>query len=418
MVVASLMLIVAAPVSAELFTQDLDSGLTEIDLVNTLLGGGVTISNVTFTGAITAAGTFSGGAGIIGFGSGIVLSSGNIANVIGPNVSDGITGDNELGGDTDLNSLIPGFETYDAAVLEFYFVSVGEEVIFRYVFASDEYNEYVYDSYNDVFGFFLDGVNLALLPDGVTPVSINTVNNGHPDNPTQPPANPQYYINNDLDDGGGSIPTEADGLTVVLEFKAVVIPGELYHIKLAIADAGDSILDSWVFIQAESFAAVEICDDSLDNDGDGLIDNDDPDCQVCGDGDIYPGEDCDDGNNDDGDGCSAECTIEDGGGDVECESDFVIDLFNECATDAENHGEFVSCVADITNVMKQDGSLKGKKKELIQSCATQADILDGDETAKGNNGVGNGKDPQPPGNPPINDGEDTSPGNPGNKGKK
>jgi len=34
----------------------------------------------------------------------------------------------------------------------------------------------------------------------------------------------------------------------------------------------------------------------------------------------------------------------------------------------------------------------------------------------GNNGVGNGVDPQPPGNPPINDGPGTSPGNPGNRG--
>lgn len=34
---------------------------------------------------------------------------------------------------------------------------------------------------------------------------------------------------------------------------------------------------------------------------------------------------------------------------------------------------------------------------------------------KGNNGVGNGLDPQPPGNPPINDGPGTGPGNPGNR---
>lgn len=34
---------------------------------------------------------------------------------------------------------------------------------------------------------------------------------------------------------------------------------------------------------------------------------------------------------------------------------------------------------------------------------------------KGNNGVGNGEDPQPPGNPPINDGPGTGPGNPGNR---
>ena len=35
---------------------------------------------------------------------------------------------------------------------------------------------------------------------------------------------------------------------------------------------------------------------------------------------------------------------------------------------------------------------------------------------KGNNGVGNGIDPQPPGNPPVNDGAGTGPGNPGNQG--
>lgn len=37
-------------------------------------------------------------------------------------------------------------------------------------------------------------------------------------------------------------------------------------------------------------------------------------------------------------------------------------------------------------------------------------------TPNGNNGVGNGVDPQPPGNPPINDGPGTGPGNPGNQG--
>jgi len=37
-------------------------------------------------------------------------------------------------------------------------------------------------------------------------------------------------------------------------------------------------------------------------------------------------------------------------------------------------------------------------------------------SVKGNNGVGNGQDPQPPGNPPVNDGPGTGPGNPGNTG--
>ena len=39
------------------------------------------------------------------------------------------------------------------------------------------------------------------------------------------------------------------------------------------------------------------------------------------------------------------------------------------------------------------------------------------DRANGNNGVGNGIDPQPPGNPPINDGPGTSPGSPGAAGR-
>jgi len=39
-----------------------------------------------------------------------------------------------------------------------------------------------------------------------------------------------------------------------------------------------------------------------------------------------------------------------------------------------------------------------------------------DPKPKGNNGVGNGLDPQPPGNPPVNDGPGTAPGKPGNRG--
>jgi hypothetical protein len=36
--------------------------------------------------------------------------------------------------------------------------------------------------------------------------------------------------------------------------------------------------------------------------------------------------------------------------------------------------------------------------------------------SQGDNGVGNGQDPQPPGQPPVNDGDGTTPGAPGNQG--
>jgi hypothetical protein len=251
--------LVPYPVQASpgLVTQDLTTGLTPTDLVNILLGGGVAVSNVTYVGTDWTAGTFSGGTGIIDFESGIILSSGDIASVVGPNQLDNVTTNNGLPGDADLDTLIPGYTTFDATVLEFDFVPTTDIITFDYVFGSDEYNEYVNTQYNNVFGFFLNGVNVALIPGTNTPVSINNVNGGGPIY-GQNPSNSAYYRNNDLDDGGGSIDTELDGLTVVLSVVAKVNPGVTNHIKLAIADAGDQVLDSDVFIKAGSFIAPNL----------------------------------------------------------------------------------------------------------------------------------------------------------------
>lgn len=233
--------------------------ITATNLVEVLIGSGVnapTITNVTFTGANIAAGTFSGGMDAIGFEDGIILSSGNIASVVGPNTGDATTTNNGLPGDADLDGLIPGFSTNDAAVLEFDFECTEIQVIsFQYVFASEEYNEFVNSVFNDVFGFFVNGVNIALIPGTPTPVSINNVNCDNPYNPPSGGSHCELFRNNDLDDGGGSIDTEMDGLTVVFSATASVNPG-INHIKLAIADAGDRILDSDVFIKGESFVCA------------------------------------------------------------------------------------------------------------------------------------------------------------------
>jgi len=233
--------------------------LAATDLVDALIGSGLNapnISNVTFTGADIAAGTFSGGMDAIGFENGIILSSGNITSVAGPNLSDNTTTNNGLPGDADLNSLIPGYTTHDATILEFDFECEFLQVIsFEYVFASEEYNEYVGSAFNDVFGFFVNGVNIALIPGTTTPVSINNVNCGNPYNPSTVGSYCELFRNNDLSDGGGTIDTEMDGLTEVFYATASVNPG-INHIKLAIADAGDWILDSDVFIKGESFVCL------------------------------------------------------------------------------------------------------------------------------------------------------------------
>ncbi|MFC1684830.1 choice-of-anchor L domain-containing protein [Pseudomonadota bacterium] len=237
-------------------------------LVQKLLGTGITVSNLQFKGSNVSAGVFSGGQDIIGFDSGIILSNGDIAHVEGPNDSEYSTHGNYIPGDDDLSALIPGYSTFDATVLEFDFVPDGDLITFEYVFSSEEYNEWVNSVFNDVFGFFLDGVNIAKIPGTDITVSINNVNGGNPFG--QNMSNPQYYINNSLYDGGGQLNTGMDGLTVVFSAQADVVPGRSHHIKLAIADGGDFAWDSNVFIKAASFVSKVV-----DVDGDGVPDADD-----------------------------------------------------------------------------------------------------------------------------------------------
>ena len=80
-----------------------------------------------------------------------------------------------------------------------------------------------------------------------------------PNQPYTPPQNnPQYYRNNDPNDPGATINTGADGLTTVFTCTATVNPGVNNHIKLAIADASDTVLDSYVFLRANSFVSSNI----------------------------------------------------------------------------------------------------------------------------------------------------------------
>lgn len=252
------MLIGAPAASAAVMTQSLGVGdLTADQLASELVGPGVTVSNAQFTGADTAAGTFSGGGtgpgATIGFDEGVILSSGAIASVPGPNDADDTTAANGQAGDADLDSLLPvGQTSQDAAVLTFKFTADASSVSFQYVFSSEEYNEFVGTGFNDVFGFFVNGTNCATV--GGQPVSVNTVNGGKPFGTGA--SNPSLFRNNDPNDPGPpTIDTQMDGLTTVLTCVAPVFPTE-NTMKLAIGDVGDSSLDSNVFIEAGSLTTV------------------------------------------------------------------------------------------------------------------------------------------------------------------
>lgn len=241
------------PVSG-IVVQDMTQGITADSLARALVGPGVAISNVTYTGAPGAAAMFASDSLTLGMTSGIILSTGAADSVIGPNKEDGITTDWGLPGDTRLSALIGGTPTFDASILQFDFVPDSSTIyIARYVFASDEYNEFVNSGFNDVMAFYVNGTNCALV--GSLPVSINAINNGYPYN-TDPRSNPQLYRNNALPDGGGSINTEMDGLTRVLTCTARVNRGVVNHLELAIADANDGLFDSNVFIGAGSLTTI------------------------------------------------------------------------------------------------------------------------------------------------------------------
>jgi hypothetical protein len=252
--------------AAPLATEDLSGPLTPDDLATALVGAGVVVSNVTYAGVDSSAGTFSGGADVVGFADGIVLSTGNTAGVVGPNVEDGKTSENNAGSDADLFALT-GRSNFDATVLEFDFTPDADELFVQYVFSSDEYNEWVNTPFDDAFAFFVNGTNCATV--GSSRVSINTINNGNPEpNRIPTPTRPELYRNNDLDNGGGSIDTEMDGLTVVLTCSAPVAQNATNHMKLAIADSTDQKFDSNVFIEQGSLSTTP-----PDTDGDGAADD-------------------------------------------------------------------------------------------------------------------------------------------------
>ncbi|MGD1716116.1 choice-of-anchor L domain-containing protein, partial [Dapis sp. BLCC M172] len=239
-------------------------------LVSEILGSGITVEqdSINYIGADGASGIFTNGLSSgIGIDQGIILTTGTAMDAKGPNSLDHTTTKNKLPGDPDLDGLITESRTQDATILEFDFETQGGNVFFEYVFASEEYNEFVNTNFNDVFGFFLNGKNIALIPGTNTPVAINTVNNGNPEPGQDPtPSNSEFFNNNDPIDGEPLFDIEYDGFTNVFTAQALGLESGSHSIKLAIADTGDQAWDSAVFIQARSFSDRETYEPSTDED--------------------------------------------------------------------------------------------------------------------------------------------------------
>jgi len=213
-------------------------------LAAALLGAGVTLSGTpTLTGAAAQAGTFTNAPGLVGFPSGIVLSSGNVSDAATTYAGADLPSTNEGGtGDSQLTALV-GATTFDAATLTFSFIPSSSTIFFSYTFASAEYPNFVGSQFNDVFAFFVNGTNRALLPGTSTVVSINNVNTT---------TNSQFF--NKYNTTGDAL--SYGGETRVLTVTAPVNSGQVNTIKIAIADTSDGVLDSAIFIANGSFSTA------------------------------------------------------------------------------------------------------------------------------------------------------------------
>ena len=272
---------------AGLFSQTTSNGLTvtgvhpqshpAVKVVHSIVGEGVKLAGFSTNQPETseAFGTFSCANSSLGMNEGLIMTSGSVEAALGPNTSTGTTGMLQIGLDTtdlksgtlnltldtsgsqrdpDLEKLVDGMPTYDACVIELDVVPYGDTLAYNYLFASEEYDEYVGTPYNDVFAFFISGPgihgakNIAVLPGTDTPVAINNVNDGNPIlGDSFPSVNPTFYVRNT-----SNTSLEYDGYTRLFQVRQAVVPGETYHLKLAISDVSDPILDSGVLIEAQS----------------------------------------------------------------------------------------------------------------------------------------------------------------------
>jgi gliding motility-associated-like protein len=246
----------------------IDSDCISNVVVTNVVGGNFDTSDESF-GFFDATGT------TFPFETGIVLSTGKLSNVPGPN--DNLSDDDAPGwaGDNDLEVILNETNTFNATILEFDFTSVATEVSFRYLFASEEYQEGNTNTCNfsDLFGFLIrpasgqQYTNIALVPGTQTPVKVTTV---HPDLPGCDAENEAYF-------GGFNdtvSPINFNGQTAILTATAQVMPNETYHVKLVIADEQNFRFDSAVFLEAGSFKlSTDIGPDRLVANGNGLCGN-------------------------------------------------------------------------------------------------------------------------------------------------
>ncbi len=230
--------------------------LVENILINSGCIGDVTVTN-TVSGDFNnekSFGYFSGNGSNFPFQEGIVMSTGRLSNVPGPNNSLSDDDAPGWGSDPDLEDILGESNTTNATVIEFDFTPNANSIQFRYIFASEEYQEGDQNTcvYSDLFGFLIKPLgdeyeNIAVVPDTNIPVKVTTV---HPEIPGGCAAENEAYFGSF---NGTDHPINFNGQTKALTAQADVVPNTTYHIKLIVADEQNYRYDSAVFLEGSSF---------------------------------------------------------------------------------------------------------------------------------------------------------------------
>lgn len=253
----------------------IESNLSIESYVNDfLLGEGVEAFNITYSGGASQLGVLSGADEVFSIGEGLVMSS----DAAGTLVCDGTFCDDCLGvgDDEDLLNIansVPELigqsfavqDVNDIASLEFDFTVQGDTVAFNFAFSSAEYSSYVITQYNDVFAFFLSGpgiegpyaapeefpngaINIAIVPDSDPPLPITV-------------ASVNEYLNSEWFAGvADGDEVCSNGYTLPITAAHPVQCGQVYHIRLAIADGSDTALGSHVVLEQGSFSSPAIAE--------------------------------------------------------------------------------------------------------------------------------------------------------------
>lgn len=281
--IKKILLYFAVVASIHIFSQTpvtYQSNPTNAQIHSSIIGNNVVISGGTLNAGNRAQqiATFTNGTGAgLSMPSGVFFGTGFNANLLSTNTatanSDQVTSGTFT--DPDITSIDPQ-ATRDVVSYSFS-ITLGPKasvLLIKYQFGSEEYPDYVGSAFDDAFGFFVTGpgisgtANLARLPNN-QPTSINKVNFGVPGADSPTPVNAAYdgsqsalYINNghpttvsggkliaNNNTGAKPVAVQFNGITNLITYSlSGLTPGATYTFKVIIADTGDQIYDSGVFV--------------------------------------------------------------------------------------------------------------------------------------------------------------------------